>query len=245
MSRIILIGGVLFAASAAGAWFLLPKSIVGDDDEQSNAGNSTAMLETTEDAPPPPPEDALPVAIRPRSMTPEDVLRHATSLRSREQALDDREAAVKQRESELELIGIDVRGERQELEALQVALQDDMAALEKLLQKVVEERRLLSEEQEAAKTELETINRDRASFDQEESQNLKDLAEILTPETAAGLIREYVNDGQRDTAAKLLSYFDERDASQILEAIADPDLIRELAERFARLPRPAPKSKRR
>ena len=125
MFRIVLIGGILFAASAAASWFLLPRFLAEEPRAEATEG-ADGLSEPL----PPPPADMLPVAVRPEPMTPEEVLRHAASLRARQESLDARERLVEQRESRWKLIEIDIRGERQEWEALREELAADAVAVD-------------------------------------------------------------------------------------------------------------------
>ena len=114
-----------------------------------------------------------------------------------------------------------------------------------MLQQALEERQRLQQERDSASQELEAFNQSRAAVDEDKRQNLKDLAGILTPETATRVIQEFVNDGQTDMAAQLLANFEERQASEILAAMEDTALMYELAQKFTNLKRPEPQQRRR
>ena len=67
----------------------------------------------------------------------------------------------------------------------------------------------------------------------------------LSPEKAAGVLKEFANNGKIDTAVEILSKLEDRNAAGILEAMDDEKLVSEIVEKFLLVKRPEPAAKRR
>jgi hypothetical protein len=181
-------------------------------------------------------------------MTPEEVMRHALELRSREQTLNERELAIDTQDSRLRIVQADVQAEEQSLRGLQHELETQIQAARQLLNQVLEEQQKLQQQQQEAQTQLQAAEKNRAGQDAQQRQNEKQMSKWLSsmaPEVAAQLVRELANNGQLDTVVQMLSNLNEREASKILEAVGDVGLISELTEKFRVLKRPETNTTRR
>jgi len=189
----------------------------------------------------------LPVAVRPRPMSVEDILQFGLGLNKRETQLNARAASLSQEEERLQLSLADIRGEQQHLEAMHTKLQGQVAACESLLDQIQQARDELSSERQDAEQELQEFSDVRIEVDEQERQNIKRMSvwfQGMEPDKAAGALKELVNDGKTDLAVQLLANFEERDAAKILSALDDYALMVELAERFKDLKRPEKKPRR-
>ncbi len=227
----VLFGGVTFVAAAAGSWFLQSQSST----EPAPTASSTG------DSPPPPnakpqagsevPESVdgdLPVAVRPRPMSVEDILQFGLGLNTREQQLNAREETMRQEEQRLKLSLADIQGEQQNLEALQSQLQSQMTTCADLLAQVEQAREQLRSERENAQQELQQFSEVRIEASEQEQQNIKRMSEWfqgMEADKAAGALKELANDGKTDLAVQLLSNFEEREAAKILSALDDYALL--------------------
>ncbi|MCA9075331.1 MAG: hypothetical protein KDA93_09880 [Planctomycetaceae bacterium] len=247
----IVFGGIAFAASAAGSWFL---------QTQATEEAEPATAESLFDPPPLPVDEStpntdsatsdgdLPVAVRPRPMSVEDILQFGLGLNKREKLLNQREESLRQEEQRLQLALADIHGEQQNLEAMHTKLQGQVAACESLLTQVNEARDELLSERQDAEQELKEFSEVRLEATEQERQNIKRMSEWfqgMDSDKAAGALKELANDGKTDLAVQLLANFEEREAAKILSALDDYALMVELAERFKDLKRPEKKERRR
>jgi len=242
MTRIVLytsFGLGVFIASAAGSlyWQSTAKS--------AREGQQTVSESGVKPDAPDVPDDTLasaghtesgelPVVVRPRPASTEEILRLGTTIQNREKALEAREAAIQKERSRFKLIVDDIQSEKLELESLQSEIHGKLAAAEKLLGEVALQRQQLIQEREKAKRELEEIKSAQTEYKETEAGNLKRMSqwiESMEPERAADCLREMSNDGKLDMAVQLLGNFEEREAAKILEAM-DDTLVAQLLDKF-------------
>lgn len=241
----LLFGAIAFGASAAGSWYLLNKT--SKDVELPPAetllnppplpGDTTSTDESSTAS-----DGDLPVAVRPRPMSVEDILQFGLGLNNREKLLDERELSLQENEERLQLSLADIRGEQQNLEAMHTKLEGQVVACQALLTEIHEARDKLLAERKDAEQELKEFAEVRIEVDEQERQNIKRMSEWfqgMEPDKAAGALKELANDGKTDLAVQLLANFEERDAAKILSSLDDYALMVELAERFKDLKRPA------
>ncbi len=247
--RILVVFSLLSGGSGAATWYLMHRADAKADADTAAAqvpgqpGNEWEHGPALE-----PPDGSMPVALRPQPMTPEEVMRHALELRSREQTLNERELAIDTQDSRLRIVQADVQAEEQSLRGLQRELETQVQAARQLLSQVLEEQQKLQHQQLEAQTQLQAAEKDRTAQDVQQRQNEKQMSKWLSsmaPEVAAQLVRELANNGQLDTVVQMLSNLNEREASRILEAVGDVGLISELTEKFRVLKRPESNTTRR
>ena len=249
-----LYGLVVFAASAASAWFVHSSKTQEEADvaEDTNAAvkdakpspsiiNPRAPSEVTTD-------EETPVAVRPQKMNVEEIVRVGLSLKSRELAMKERERSLQRVETQQQLVLADIEAEQKELEGLLAQSRDQRAATGELLKDV----RQAQIEVEKKKQEIDTLQNQpgsvSASSTKDREANIKDLSEVvqgLSPEKAAGVLKEFANNGKIDTAVEILSKLEDRNAAGILEAMDDEKLVSEIVEKFLLVKRPEPAAKRR
>jgi len=176
----------------------------------------------------------LPVVVRPRPASMEEILHLGKTMRNREKALEAREEAIQNERTQLKLMLDDMQSERLELESLQSEIHGKLPAAEKLLGDVTLKRQQLTREREEAKRDLEEIKSAQTEYKEAEADNLKRMSqwiESMEPGRAADCLREMSNDGKLDMAVHLLGEFEEREAAKILEAMDDA-LVAQLLEKF-------------
>jgi chromosome segregation ATPase len=242
MTRIALytsFGLIVFVASAAGSLYWQRTEKPANERQQTVAedelqvGAPDASVDVLADAGQAK-SGELPVVVRPRPASTEEILRLGATMRNREKALKAREEAIQKERSRLKLIMDDIQSERSELESLQLAIHGKFAAAEKLLGEVELQRQQLTQEREEAKRELEEIKTARTEQKEAQENNLKRMSlwiENMEPVRAADCLREMSNDGKMDMAVQLLANFEERDAAKILEAMDDA-LVAQLLDEF-------------
>lgn len=248
-------GAILFAIAAGASWYLqqklasepevnppstAPGTLAGQPPARAAAAAADADAGSSHSA-----DQALPIAIRPRSVSPEEILRYSNNLGSREKALQAREEAFLKDQTQLTLVMEDIRRERRELEALQTQVQGRIATVERLLAELTAKRQEADAERRKVEQELKTMKESQTEYKQSEKDNLKRLSEIfqnMDPEKAAGHLRALSNEGNLEMAVQLLGNFEEREAAKILEAVNDPTLITQLMDKFRGLKRSTKKT---
>lgn len=236
--KLIAFAGLMFGISAAGSWWMATHPLHSADEA---AAETAADASSSQDAVLHDITGELPVAVRPKMISPEELLRNAMTLRNREASLHQQEQAAQQREARLELMQADIQGEQTEVEGLNAQVKTQIEAANALLVKITEERAAMD-------SKLKDFEGAQTKMDASEAQNIKRMStwiQGMEAETAADFLRELANDGKMDIAVQILSNFDEREASKVLGAIGDSTLMIELAEKFRTLQHPEKETSRR
>jgi CHASE3 domain sensor protein len=182
-----------------------------------------------------PPEQGLPVAVRAKPMSVEELLRYGLSLNAREETLEQRELEFREREARLKLALADLQGEQSTIDALRAQVQQQLVAADAVIAKIQEGRQELSREQTEAKAEFERARQLQQEISADELTNIKKLStwlRAMEPAKSADILREMANDGRMETAARILSYLEEREAGEILEALPDTTLVDDLIQQY-------------
>lgn len=255
MTRLLglaMFGVVVFGASAAASWLIRIRDLPAEETTPVPAPVVTA------NADPPPPAEAdatpgsgagvLPVAVRPRNMSVEELLRFGMGLNAREAAVVKREQALAQQESRLKLVFADIEGEQKEIDGLRELVRDELATANELIARIDEARSQLVSKRDEVQEEIDEIKQSQIEIDAQHEDNVKRLSEwmmSMEPEKAAEVLREMANDGKTDMAVRILANFEEREAAKVLSALDDAKLVQEFVEQFRNLKRPEKKKERR
>jgi hypothetical protein len=198
--------------------------------------------------PPQPPrrenDGQLPVAVRPRPISAEDIYHFGNVIRKREESLTKREKQIEVQENRVKLMFEDIRAEQLELEALQAKIQGVADSAESLLARMSTERQEAEQIRKAVVQEREEFEKSKTEVDDSQVQNMRRMSEWfqnMEAAKAAEYLRELANGGKLSTAVQLLGNFEERDAAEILAAMNDPALVVQLTEQFKTLKRPEKK----
>ncbi len=184
----------------------------------------------------------LPVAVRPKPVSVEEIFRLGENLRHREEMLAERGREMDKERTRMKLGLEDVRREQQELESLQTRVQSLIGKAEQLLGDLAQKRQQLSQDKQKAEEELQKIKAAGVEYKQGEQKNIKQMAgwfQKMEPEAAAEQLRGLANSGKLDTVVQLLADMEDRDVAKILAVISDSALVDQLTEKFAALKRPA------
>lgn len=237
---------ILFAGSAAGSWYLYASK---KDEGDASESSVSAIPSRAPSSPPPQPDEPendgqLPVAVRPRPISADDIYRFGNVIRSREEALKKREEQVNARENRVKIMFEDIRAEQMELEAMQAKIESLTDSAESLLTQISaanEEARRINEAAALKESQASSPESDAA-----QAQNVRRMSEWfqnMEPEKAAEYLRELSNDGNLSMAVQLLANFEERDAAEILAAMDDAALVVQLTEEFKTHKRPEKKKR--
>jgi len=194
------------------------------------------------------PVDArLPIPIRPREMSVEELLRYGMGVKERETQVKAQEELLQKRRVQHQLAQADIEGERKEIDGLRVQVADQLKHAEQLIAKLKEVRSQFLQDQAEAADEMKQIKHERVEIDEEHMDNTKRLSQwiqSMDPEKAAEVLKSMANDGpqQQEVAVQILRNLEEREAAKILSAIDDPKLVQQLIEKFRNLKRPPTKT---
>lgn len=254
---IVLFGIVVFAASAAGSWFMKSQLTAnGQPTGESDAAAELAEAQQSQEesrladtvAQAAPDDGLLPVAVRPRSMSVEELLRYGMSLKEREKAVREEEDNLQRRRVQQQLALADIQGERREIDGLRVQVREHLKEAEDLIQKLNQTRQQLVDEKDQKSQELKKIQEAQIEVDSQYQDNTKRLSQwiqSMDAPKAAELLKEMANDGNMEMAVQILANFEEREAAKILSAIDDPKLVQEFVDNFRKLKRPVKQTSRR
>lgn len=244
-----LYGLLVFAASGASAWFFHSKAnadAAAETTEAEPTGVTPGKAMSPEILSSRKPEDVVedeesPLAVRPQSMSVEEIVRLGLSLKSREQSIKDREEAFRKIESRHQLVLADIESEQKEIKGMVTQARDQRLKTVEIL-KEVRQRQLETEKmKQEAVAEKEPASAEGETSAADVTANLKSMTEVIqsmTPEKAAELLKNLANGGNMDMAVKLLSQIEGRKAAAILEAEQDKQLVSEFIEKYSKQKRP-------
>lgn len=246
----MLFGGCLFLLATAGSWLLLQSKMDEVAERQANADGDTPAPHARPPGPAPVKDTGavnMPVPIRGKPMTAEEIFRFGATVRNQQEALTRREEAVVKQQARLNLVQDDLDAEQRELEGLFSQIRESLENGERLLTTIQQRRAELDAEKQAAQKELDQFKKTQTEYANLEVDNIKQISrwfQSMPAENAAEYLRELSNDGNIASAIQLLGNIEERDAAKILVAMGDPALVVQLTERFKGLKRPAKKQRK-
>lgn len=144
------------------------------------------------------------------------------------------------REEALRLIYDDIRRERESIDGQRRQVMEEMSRVvdhaAHQLTYAENQRDQIRDRERALDDRLTEVQKDEVS-------NLRKIVavyESMKPETAAGILRQMVGEGNVDTAVKLLGQMKDRHVAKVLDALSAPDpaLATQLTERLRGLRRP-------
>lgn len=265
MKKLILIavfGLIVFGASAGVSWMLRGQSTPETAEESEETSTSEA------EKPAPAPSTAasaspsgpaapaaaagtnarpagMPVAVHPRPMSIEELMRYGMGLNQRDEALQQREADMRAQELHIKLILADLNGEQETIDGLRTQVQSQLEAADALLQKLEASRTELAESRRQAAEDLKAAQEAQIEIEQQQRDNIKQTAtwlQAMDPDQAAGVLKEMANDGRLENGVKILAQLEEREVAKILSALNDPKLVDQFIDRFQSLKRPPAKT---
>ncbi len=190
----------------------------------------------------------LPVPVRGAPLSAEELFRFGAMYRQQQEALAQREQEIEQRQARLKLIENDLAGSRKEIDGLQALVQESVQRADQLLKDLEQQRQQFEQEKKDAESTMESLRTQDDEANAAEATNVRKISswfQSMPPEKAAEYLRELSNDGNTDSAVKLLENIEERNAAKILAAMEDPTLVVELTEAFRNSKRQATRTARR
>jgi len=188
------------------------------------------------------------VAVRPKAMSVEEILRYGMALKKREELMKQREHAASEQESQIKLVYADIQGEQKEIEGLRLQIKEQLAAADRKLVEMEQNRlRLETERQQHADAVKKSATGDEASpLQQENIKRMSAWFQSMEPAKAAEFLKDLCNDGKLDMAVQLLANFEEREAAKVLSAFPEEDraLVTQITDAFRNYKRPEPEKKK-
>lgn len=264
----LLFAGLVFGASAGGAWFMQKKKDAANAVATTHEDPATALPpgHTSGDAtkggkPAAVPghgpdsksehgqevsasESGLPSAVRPQPVSVEELLKYSLGLKSREERIVEREKELDRKQSQASIVLADIEGEQRELDGLRAQVKGELGSVERILGQIAEERQKFDADRAKSETDLKELRNSQDAAKASEVENVKTMStwfQAMDPEKAASIINDMAKDGKIDMAVQMLSNFEDRDAAKILSAIEDTTLTVELAEAFRNYKKPEKK----
>ena len=267
MARLIgmaLFGLIVFAGAFGSTWFVKTQQLAkpateeeATDAEATEPDTGTAAelnivhVEAPEGALPAdnaPTPKGMPVAVRPRPMSIEELLRFGMGLNEREELLSRQAERLQRQESQMKLALADLKGEQQQIDALRTQVQQQLEVADGYLGRIQKAREDLAGDRQKEEARMKDFESSRLEINSQQRDNIKQLStwiQSMEPEKAADVLREMSNDGRMETAVKLLSQLEERDVAKILSALDDAKLVDQFITRFQDLKRPEKTASRR
>jgi hypothetical protein len=243
-----LFGLMMFGAAAGGTWWFMNQDAAAEEptDPVAAAELPPAVVEPAQaEAADQPTTDGLPVAVRARPMSIEELLRYGIGLKEREEMLKQREGGMERQQMQIKLALTDLRGEQQEIDSLRSQIQQQLEAADQILLRIQKAREDIAQQQAQAQEQMKQFESTQIQMDEQERENIKQLStwlKSMEPEKAAEVVREMSNDGRLEDCVKILAHLEDRDVAKILSALNDAALVDQLISRFQDLKRPEKRS---
>ena len=250
MKKLLIVGVtslILFGVSASASYFWQQNQKHGHRESVEHAASTPResahpRKPSTASKAPDPSESAPPrAAVRPAyNAGAEDIARMTNELRTRLTAVREREEQLTARKKQVELVHEDIRGERVALDELRAQVKSEMEALNDALQNVEKQHGTLEEERQKISKNTQEMEARVLQLQKEEHANLKKMSGMynsMSPESAARILQNLADTGKMDTAVKVLSLMQERQAAKVLAELTDAGLAAQLVEKLKSLRR--------
>ncbi len=245
MKKIIgigLVGIVAFAASLGAGWWM--NRPAPEDAEEQISDLSPPVPDITETQHAPAPHDVetdLPLPVRPRPISTQEIFEIAMRLQDREAAVAQREQQVQDREDHLNLVFKDLELEQQQVEGLRAEVRSLLRDSEQLLTQLGQNQQALTARQAEMQTtlsQIENAGNTRAVANQQNIRMIADIFKGMEPEAAATQLESIANDGDMDFVIQVYAQLEQRDSAAIGEHI-EPMLFNEIITGLRDYERPA------
>ncbi|HWG43756.1 MAG TPA: hypothetical protein VN688_13290 [Gemmataceae bacterium] len=250
MKKLLIIGVtslILFGVSASASYFWQQKQKSEHGSEMTEKIDIKPKETSKRPTTPTPPAtashgDSAPrAAVRPAyNGGTEEIARMTSELRTRLAAVREREEQLSARKKQIELIQEDIRGERSALDEMRTQVKNEMEALNDAIQGVEKQRSNLDDERQKITKNTQEMESRVLQLQKEEQVNLKKMSGMynsMAPESAAKILQNLADTGKMDTAVKVLSLMQERQAAKVLAELTDAGLAAQLVEKLKGLRR--------
>ncbi|MCA9263099.1 MAG: hypothetical protein KDA60_04600 [Planctomycetales bacterium] len=263
MSRLVVYAGMLgvfFALGLGISAMLIRANFMGDKEEDVAAesltldtdGDGIDDMEVPADADVsevgmlPEEDPSMPVALRAKPMTAEEVYRYSEIISEQQEALKHREESLKQEAQRLQVLQDDLEATKRELDGMRKEIDDAIRNGEVLRTKIAAERDALKAE-EIKKADEEKPAEDSGANADDKAANIKQIAgwlQSMPAEKAAENLVEHINQGHIHDAISIVASMEQRTAAKMLGAVKDPSIVSQITEQFMSYDRPDKKKQR-
>ena len=237
---------VLFGASA-GVSYYLNKPAPDEDADTELADQEPLPVAPEPTATPEPTVDQveqMPVALlADQSQSVEAVMKMTKAVKQMQRRLEERERRLQKEEQRVQLLFQDLTREQTELKAFSDGVEAKVSAMDRLVVELNDLMAQLDEKQalvEEDTPDAAAEDTSRESVVQARVGKVKDWFANLEPTQAAEYLKEFANGGQIDFAAALLQEMPDRQKSQVLSALNDPQLVSAMIEALDIAPAESP-----
>jgi flagellar motility protein MotE (MotC chaperone) len=227
---------MLFGMSAAASYFWQQNQKSNQPPAKTEKSETAAKEKDAAHSPATPPTPAASAgssehspraAVRP-SYNPgtEEIARMTNELRVRLAAVREREEQLISRKKQVELIQEDIRGERSALDELRSQVKAELDTLNEAIQGVEKQRSSLDEERQKMSKNTQDMESRIVQMQKDEQDNLKKMSGMynsMSPESAAKILQNLADTGKMDTAVKVLSLMQDRQAAKVLAELSGSD----------------------
>ncbi|MEW4490296.1 hypothetical protein AB1L42_19580 [Thalassoglobus sp. JC818] len=238
---ILILSGTVFAATCAGSWWAKNRFLSSEQASDQTANNND-VLGTLH----PPNDDdqsdggveEMPVPVRPKEVSVEELIRLSMSLKEREKQIIGEEKRIQDRVIQQQIAFNDMLNEREEMDQLRKRTSEQIRSAEQLISQLIQARQSIIDERATTETKLKEMQEASKDIDLQTRENTRRLSqwiESMDSEKSADVIREMANDGKMAIAVEILSNIEERDAAKILSSINDSKLVQDLVQEFRNL----------
>lgn len=241
----ILVGSLLFVASAGASWFMIYMPMQAEAEELALAEAEAESGRDADEAAVPPAVtkadkvEAMPVSMRPETpVTVEAVTELAHSIMEKERALIDSQQRLVKEEKRIGLLFEDLKRERDELTAFGQLIESKIGKAAEATEKLkIEHQKLIDQTNTLSSLEKKT-GKTPADAESSELDSRVDVVKSwfknLDPEQAANYLKEFANRGDLQFSARLLDSLDDRQIAKILAAFDDPPLVAQIVDAYTK-----------
>ena len=242
----ILVGSLLFAASAGASWFMFyvpMKAAAAEELELAEAEAEAERILNDSTTPPAVTSadkvKAMPVAMRPETpVTVEAVTELAHSIMEKEQALVESQKRLAKDEKRINLLFEDLKRERDELTAFGQMIDSKITKAAEATETLKVEHQKLVDQTNALSSLEKKTGKSPADVESSELDSRVDVVKSwfknLDPEQAANYLKEFANRGDLQFSARLLDSLDDRQIAKILAAFNDPPLVAQIVDAYTK-----------
>ena len=233
-----LYGMVVFAATGASAWYFhsqaLTQELAKEEEpeptsltpRQATSGELLTARQPDEVVT----DEETPVAVRPEKLSVEEIVRLGLSIREREQSIRQRESELKKIEARHQLMLADIEAEQKTVQGQFAQISDQRDETMELLKDLKQRESVMQQKTQEMEKEAPGST-PTAATSKDLSTNLKEMSEvvqIMEPEKAAVVIKNFANDGKMDVAVQLLSRMEDKRVADILSEVGDEILVNDI-----------------
>lgn len=157
----------------------------------SRSDGQTANLDSTAH------DEQLPVAVRSTPMTVEEIVRMGLSLKSRDEAIRQREESLREIEAQQRLVLSDLASAQQEVENLLAQTSDQRAAKEELLARIAAQSEALTRERASFSGDTEKLKKDQADLELARKALEEEKNKLVQTENELAIKRKALDDDRK------------------------------------------------